>query len=141
LSHLPVVWIHQYDLTHKTVPEWPHAMLLDLENIEKLFIERYTEKAWTNKAKAATAPKSGEHVPRKHAREGGSSKGAPKKGRSAKYCKWARQQMGLLQPTIPSSVTGSRRTVAPRTSLLSPSIPQRRPEKRQVEENPVRWLI
>ena len=141
LSHLPVAWRHQYDLTHKTVPESPRVILLDLENIEKLFVERYNEKARANKAKAATALKPGEHVPRKGKREGGSIKGAPKKGRSAKYCKWCRQQMGPLHPTIPSSVAGSRRTVAPRTSLLSPSIPRRRPGKRQVAEIPVRWLI
>jgi hypothetical protein len=54
LSHLPVAWRNQYDLTHKTVPESPCAMLPDLENIEKLFIERYNEKARANKAKAAS---------------------------------------------------------------------------------------
>ena len=69
-------------------------MLLDLENIKKLFVERYIEKARANKAKAATAPKPGEHVPRKHAREGGSIKGALKKGRSAKYCKWCKAADG-----------------------------------------------
>jgi hypothetical protein len=94
LSHLPVAWRHQYDLTHKTVPESPRAMLLDLENIEKLFVKRYNKKAQANKAKAATAPKSGEHVPRKRAREGGSGKGAPQKGRSAKYCKWCKAADG-----------------------------------------------
>ena len=52
-------------------------MLQDLKNIEKLFIERYNEKARANKAKAATAPKADEHVPRKGKREGGSLKGAP----------------------------------------------------------------
>ena len=57
LSHLPVTWRHQYDLTHKTVPELPRAMLLDLENIGKLFVERYNEKARANKAKAATTKK------------------------------------------------------------------------------------
>jgi hypothetical protein len=94
LSHLPVAWRNQYDLTHKTVPESPRAMLLDLENIEKLFVEKYNEKAGANKAKAATALKSADHVPRKRAREGGSSKGAPKKGRSAKYCKWCKAADG-----------------------------------------------
>ena len=69
-------------------------MLLDLENIEKLFVERYKEKARPNKAKAATAPKSGEHVPRTRACEGGSGKGAPKKGHSAKYCKWCKAADG-----------------------------------------------
>jgi hypothetical protein len=36
LSHLPVAWRNQYDLTHKTVPKSPRAMLLDLENIAKM---------------------------------------------------------------------------------------------------------
>ena len=53
----------------------------------------------------------------------------------------AREQTGPLQPPISSSVAGSGRMVASRTSLLSPSIPRRRPEKRQVAEIPVRWLI
>ena len=35
-------------------------MLLDLENIEKLFVERYNEKARANKAKAASATKAAE---------------------------------------------------------------------------------
>ncbi len=41
LSHLPVVWRNQYNLTHKTVPELPRALLQDLENIKKLFVEKY----------------------------------------------------------------------------------------------------
>ncbi len=38
-------------------------------------------------AKATTASKAAEHVPKKHAREGVSHRGAPKKGRTDKYCK------------------------------------------------------
>jgi hypothetical protein len=45
LSHPPVVWRNQYNLMHKTVPESPRAMLQDLENIKKLFVEKYNEKA------------------------------------------------------------------------------------------------
>jgi hypothetical protein len=45
LSHIPVALRNQYDLTHKTVPESPCAMLQDLENIKKLFTEKYNEKA------------------------------------------------------------------------------------------------
>ncbi len=45
LSHLPVVWRNQYNLTHKTVLESPRAMLQDLENIKKLFVEKYNEKS------------------------------------------------------------------------------------------------
>ena len=32
LSHLPVVWRNHYDLMHKTVPESPRALLVDLKN-------------------------------------------------------------------------------------------------------------
>jgi hypothetical protein len=39
-------------------------------------------------AKATTASKAAEHVPKKRAHEGDSDRGAPKKGRSAKYRKW-----------------------------------------------------
>jgi hypothetical protein len=70
LSHLPVAWRNQYDLMHKTVPESPHAMLQDLENIEKLFVEKYNEKAQANKPKAATAPKTVERVPKKRTHGG-----------------------------------------------------------------------
>jgi hypothetical protein len=87
LSHLPVAWRNQYNLTHKTLPELPRAMLQDLENIKKLFVEKYNEKAQANRAKAATAPKMAECVPKKHAHGGESDRGAPKKGRSAKYCR------------------------------------------------------
>ena len=55
LSHLPVAWRNQYDLTHKTVPKSPRTMLLDLENIENMQVEKYNEKAKANKAKAASA--------------------------------------------------------------------------------------
>ena len=67
LSHLPVAWRNQYNLMHKTVPQSPCTMLQDLENIEKLFVEKYNKKAQANKAKAATAPKMAEHVPKKRA--------------------------------------------------------------------------
>jgi hypothetical protein len=94
LSHLPVAWRNQYNLTHKTVPESPPAMLQDLKNIEKLFVKKYNEKARANKAKAATAPKTAERMPKKHTHGGGSNRGATKKGRSAKYCKWCKTVNG-----------------------------------------------
>ncbi len=94
LSHLPVAWRNQYNLTHKTVPELPRTMLQDLENIKNLFVEKYNKKAQANKGKAATAPKTAERVPKKHAHRGGSNRGAPKKDRSAKYCKWCKNANG-----------------------------------------------
>jgi hypothetical protein len=94
LLYLPVAWRNQYDLMHKTVPEAPRAMLQDLENIKKLFVEKYNKKAHANKAKAATAPKTAERMPKKHTHGGGSDRGAPQKGRSAKYCKWCKTATG-----------------------------------------------
>ncbi len=90
LSHLPVAWRNQYNLMHKTVLELPRAMLQDLKNIDKIFIKKYNKKAQANKSKAASAPKTAEHVSKKHVHGGGSDRGAPKKGRSAKYCKWCK---------------------------------------------------
>jgi hypothetical protein len=102
LSHLPVAWRNQYNLTHSRVPESPRAMLMDLENIKKLFVKIYNEKARANKAKAATATKTAERVPKKHAHGGGSNQEAPKKGHSAKYCKWCKAAGGpyTTQDTI-----------------------------------------
>ncbi len=67
---------------------------MDLKNIKKLFVEKYNEKARANKAKAATASKMAERVPKKNAHGGGSDQGAPKKGHSAEYCKWCKAAGG-----------------------------------------------
>ncbi len=90
LSHLPVAWRNQYDVTHSTIPESLRAMLMDLENIKKLFFKKYNEKVRANKAKAATVSKMAERVPKKCTHGGGSDQGAPQKGLSAKYCKWCK---------------------------------------------------
>jgi hypothetical protein len=79
---------------HKTVPELPRVILQDLENIEKLFVEKYNEKARANKTKAATALQMAERVPKKRTHGGGSDRRAPKKGHSAKYCKWCKNANG-----------------------------------------------
>jgi len=91
LNRLPVAWRNQYNVTHLIVPESPRAILLDLENLEKVFVEKSNEAARANKAKVAAATKmAGEHVPRKgkHTPGGGPEKGTPKKGRTDKFCKW-----------------------------------------------------
>jgi len=75
LNHLPVAWRTQYALTHTLVPESPRAILVDLENIKKLFAEKANEAAQANKAKvAATAELAGDQVPRKGKRTHGGVK-------------------------------------------------------------------
>jgi hypothetical protein len=66
------------------------AMLQDLENIKKVFVEHYNTKARANKAKADTAPNNGKHVSGKCGNGGGSKGPAPPKGCSDKYYKWCK---------------------------------------------------
>ncbi len=80
-------------MTHPIVPESSRAILLDLENLEKVFVEKSNEAAWANKAKVAAAAKlAGEHIPKKGKRAHGvgPEKGTPKKGRTDKFCKWCK---------------------------------------------------
>jgi hypothetical protein len=141
LSHLPVAWRNQYNLTHSTVPESPRAMLMDLKNIEKLFVEKYNKRARANKAKAATASKRAERVPKKHAHGGGSDQGAPKKGCSAKYCKWCKAAGGPYTTHDTIKCRRFEKDGKPRDKPAKTSTPQRSPGKRQVAEISVRWLI
>jgi hypothetical protein len=89
-----IAWMNQYNLTHKTLPKSPRTLLLDLENIEKVFVNKYNEKAKANKTKAAKASKADEAcVPRKRT-NGGVSDQVPKRGRSIKYCRWCKANGG-----------------------------------------------
>ncbi len=56
-------------------------------------VEKYNKKAKASKAKAATA--SAElRVPKKRVNAEGTDRGAPKKGSTAKYCKWCKAVNG-----------------------------------------------
>ena len=41
LVALPLTWQNQYNLMHSTLPESPRVLLADLENIERVMLERY----------------------------------------------------------------------------------------------------
>jgi len=92
LNHIPVAWRNQYNVTHPIVPKSQRAILLDLENLEKVFVKKSNEAAQANKTKVAAAAKLAEHIPRKGKRVhgGGPEKGIPKKGRADKFCKWCK---------------------------------------------------
>jgi hypothetical protein len=117
---------------HKTVPESPHAVLQDLENIEKLFVEKYNEKARANKAKAATAPKMAERVPKKSAHGEGSDRGAPKKGCSAKYCKWCKTANGPYTTHDTIECCRFEKDSTPRDKPVKPFDSAKRPWKKTV---------
>jgi hypothetical protein len=102
LAALPLTWQNQYNLMHSTVPESPHALLADLENIERVMLERYGEKQ-QSKDKAATArPEKGK--PSKGVPKGGSSIRVPKKAKVKKFCQSARLMAGPIRLTIRLSV-------------------------------------
>ncbi len=95
LSTCSTEWRNQYKMNHKTVPESTRSMLLDLENIEKVFAAKDGKKARAIEALAGTAPRKVGIVPKKHRKGGGSGGPAPKKkARSAKYCKWCKAAGG-----------------------------------------------
>jgi len=133
LNHLPVVWRNQYNMTHPIVPESPRAILLDLENLEKVFVKKSNEAAQANKAKVAAAAKTtGEHVPRKgkRAHGGGPEKGTPKKGRTDKFCKWCKAVDG---PFTTHNTTECRRfdkDGSPKDRLTKPFDSSKKPWKK-----------
>jgi hypothetical protein len=148
LASCHINWRNLYELNHKPVPELTRSMLHDLKTIEKVFIEKNNKKAKANVAKAGTAPQKELSVPRKKGKGGGSRGPAPKKARTANYCKWCKEVNGPYQThntsyirlTTPAIVVGLTRTAKRQTSLISPSIPQRSPGKKAVVTRD-RWLI
>ncbi len=130
LATCHIDWRDLYKLNHKTVPELTRSMLHDLETIEKVFVEKNNKNARATKTKASTAPQKGASVPRKH-RNGGSSGGpAPKKARTAKYCKWCRVAGGLFKTHDTSKCCRFDKDGKELKRLISPSIPQRSPGKK-----------
>ncbi len=127
LSHLPVAWRNQYDLTHKTVPESPRTMLVD---IEKMQVEKYNKKAKASKAKAASA--SAElRVPKKRANAGGADKGIPKKGRTAKYCKWCKAANGSFTTHDTAECHRFEKDGSPKDRLVKPFDSAKKPWKKR----------
>jgi len=97
LASTPQTWQNQYNLTYSTVPESPRALLLDLENIERVMNERYAEKQKAKgKSKEAKPDGGGNSSPKKRS-SGGSSKRVSKKVRSEKFCQRCKTQGGPRQ--------------------------------------------
>jgi hypothetical protein len=141
LSHLPVAWRNQYNLTHTIVPESPRAILLDLENLEKVFAERSNEAARANKAKVLQPPnwQVTTYPGRGNVRMGeGPTRGTPRRAVPTSFASGARLLTGRSRLTTPQSVVGSTRTAVQRTGLLSPSIPRRSPGRNQGTGTPIR---
>ena len=84
LKAVPTSWVNQYNLTHLTLPKSPRMLLPDLENIERVMLERYGKKQRSKDKAATTRPEKGK--PNKGASTGGSSIRVPKKAKVEKFC-------------------------------------------------------
>ncbi len=131
LASLPPAWRNQYSLTHITVPESPRAMIDSLESIKTLFVGKGHKKARAKKAKATEAYKAiGDRVPRKGKQEGGSKKGAPKKGHSAKYCRMCKAAGGSFNTHNTAKCRRFEKDGKPKASSVKPFDSVKKPWKR-----------
>jgi len=104
-------------------------MLVDLENIEKMKVKKYNKKAKASKAKAASA--SAELcVPKKQANAGGTDKEAPKKGRTAKYCKWCKAANGSFTTHNTAECRRFEKDGSPKDRLVKPFDSVKKPWKK-----------
>jgi hypothetical protein len=102
---------------------------VDLENIEKMQVEKYNEKTKASKAKAASA--SAElRVPKKWANAGGTDKGAPKKGCTAKYCKWCKAANGSFKTHDTAECRRFKKDGSPKDRLVKPFDSAKKPWKK-----------
>ena len=95
LAALPLSWQNQYNMTHSTVPESPRVLMPELENIERVMMERYDSKHKSKDRAVAASPNKGK--PNKGSSNGGSSKSAPKKARTEKFCQRCKTHGGSYQ--------------------------------------------
>ncbi len=84
LASVPMLWQSQYNLNHSTVPESHCTLLLDLEAIKQVMVEKHNKKLKA-KGKAGTARSKAKSNPNLKA-SGGPTGQVPKKGCSEKFC-------------------------------------------------------
>ncbi len=94
LSSVPMLWQNQYNLNHSTVPESTCTLLLDLEAIEQVMVEK---KGANLKAKGmgGTAPSKAKGNPKRKASVGLTGR-VLKKGCSEKFCQRCKAHGGPL---------------------------------------------
>jgi hypothetical protein len=68
LASVPMMWQNQYNLTYLTVPKSMRALLLDLETIEWVMIEKQIEKLKARGMTTAACPDAKSSLKRKASR-------------------------------------------------------------------------
>ncbi len=95
LASVPMLWQNQYNLNHSTVPKSTCTLLLDLEAIEQVMVEKQSQKLKA-KGKGSTAPsKAKGNLERKVS--GGPTGQVPEKGCSEKFCQCCKACSGPFQ--------------------------------------------
>jgi hypothetical protein len=84
LSSVLMSWQNQYILNHSTVPESTCTLLLDLEAIKQVMVEKKSANLRA-KGKGSTAPSEAKGNPKCKASWGPTGQ-VPKKGRNEKFC-------------------------------------------------------
>jgi hypothetical protein len=94
LSSVLMSWQNQYNLNHSTVPKSTCTLLLDLEAIKQVMVEKGAKlKA---EGKGTTAPSEARSNPKRKA-SGGPTGRVPKKGCSEKFCQHCKAHGGPFQ--------------------------------------------
>ncbi len=87
-----MLWQNQYNLNHSTVPKSTCMLLLDLEAIEQVMVEKQKAKLKA-KGKGGTAPSKAKGNPKRKA-SGGPTGRVPKKGCSKNSCQRCKAHNG-----------------------------------------------
>ncbi len=95
LSSVLLSWQNQYNLNHSMVPESTCMLLLGLEAIERVMVEKQGAKL-KEKGKSGTAPSKAKGSPMRKA-SGGPTDRVPKKGHSEKFCQRCKAHGGPYQ--------------------------------------------
>jgi hypothetical protein len=90
-----MLWQNQYNLNHSTVPESTRTLLPDLEAIERVMVEKLSQKLKA-KGKGSAALSKDKSNPKRKA-SGGPAGSVPKKGRSEKFCQHCKAHGGPFQ--------------------------------------------
>jgi hypothetical protein len=95
LAYFLMSWRNQYNLNHSMVLESMHTLLLDLEAIEHVMVEKQNKKLKA-KGKASTAWPKAKSNPKRKA-SGGLTGQVPKKSLSEKFCQHCKADCGPYQ--------------------------------------------
>jgi hypothetical protein len=123
LASVPMTWQNQHNLTHLMVPKLPRTLLLDLENIKQVMVEKHNEKLKA-KGKASTDPPDAKSNLKRNT-SGGSGDQVLKKAHSEKFGQHCKPTAALTRCAILVTAIAMTRMASPSEQpQVSPPSPQ-----------------